>query len=599
MAEQAKSVYYGGGNVGEAVVYQREAPNLFDMIDKKEARADKKVATEKAEFKDMMEFTPDEYFYPANEEINKMYNEYTKGVAEAYKSGRANDYDFQGNAQQQRNKINRMANKSTQWKDRMKEFTADTQAMKSLGLNVDKVEPYLLSGVKNADGSFKPIGEWDDSVFETYSKDPENWDMTVVGGRFVKDLEDEFESTKTIGGYDEKKHKKFYSYLKQDADGDPITDANGKGIIEVTPELLKRAKKTQGMDVLVEGMLLEGRKSDPNYTESEALESILRNYDEIKITKHDKKANVFAKINAKENARKKDDYEANNFFRQVNAMVQGKITSTQSASGYTIDADGVVTPGGSGRPMSKVVSPFDNKVVGKRTNDDNKVVDVLAQTLYDPESGQLYLVKNDGEPPKLISQETIGNIIEGMPDKRYSNRALGKDPWIDNKTGNFNLRDLGEETRVQIGKTREESLEQQKRVGVIEKNIADWNNNELEVSMNLIEKLGNTPMPSIGFTGDKEEIASLNNSLSKLPKDITINIGTRGAPEIIKSPKIEVTEDGNSIIINGSKKDYSQANLKAWLKTIESNIPQFVGEEQQGAKATKLTPQQLIKKYSK
>ena len=41
MSEAAKSVYYGPGNVGEAVVYQSDAPNIFSLLDKEIERKDK------------------------------------------------------------------------------------------------------------------------------------------------------------------------------------------------------------------------------------------------------------------------------------------------------------------------------------------------------------------------------------------------------------------------------------------------------------------------------------------------------------------------------------------------------------------------------
>jgi hypothetical protein len=569
MPETAKSVYYGQGNVGEAVVYQSDAPNIFDLIDSERDRAAKKQQAQKKKEAQDIEYELKETWIPVQEELLSKYNEYSKKTVAAHRDGSIGSVEKRMELEKDRQTMDMMSASGNQYQKALEDFQTNTKALGKMGLKVDLAQSKFLKSIKNDDptrkGKYKPVAEWDMDYFENYDKDPENWDYATVSNNVRKALGSEkIKQARSEGGYIKTKTTEIPSYVRRLPNGDIAYDSNSEPIIDVDEEVVDLVKGTAGANVLVESILIEGRKYDPNYTIKDATKAFLKASTKIK-QEESWSVDKYAFEMYKGGLPTKEEQQANNFWLQMNNLFHKQFDIINNNAGEV-----------NGRTLQQVSSVLDNMVLGTVFDEDlEKKIDITGITLYDPEAEEFYIKYSNEKKPKPLNRNTIVNEVESFKNASALSAALTNPnfKWLD-ENNDFTLKPLTESgdfiAKESVKKSKSEAASVRESRGKVKVM-------KINKIPKIVEQLNKAD--KMGYWND-EEMLKLNTLLSELDTKGMVYNGKVKNPIIRINPKDD-TEiqilDENGIVV--SKEETNEQNIKKVLNLLEADIPSLYGDK--------------------
>lgn len=254
----AKAISYGDANLGQATRLQSEAPNLFGLLQYKEAQKERGEAAKRKQdlergkqlSKDL-EYSPDKVWAPYTDWQIKKHKKLIDKVAKSYSGGQFPSSEQQGENAKERAELDADTNRINGFKQSVDAL--NKAALSDDEINEEAVHTALGSATYSDKGTLVDPSTLDKETIDNLYEDPNIYNQPKIVSNFAKLLhEDIFSLVKeTPGGHDEITVKS--KFLEFDDAGNQIFDpATGEPIIKVSPETLNLAKNQPRMALMIE-----------------------------------------------------------------------------------------------------------------------------------------------------------------------------------------------------------------------------------------------------------------------------------------------------------------------------------------------------------
>jgi hypothetical protein len=420
--------------VGESVEFQREAPNLFQMISEGEKKKELKKQQEEAkkqkeikDFNDFIEYDSPDFWQPFDSQIKQKYDDYQDFVAEARRNGSYTDPSVLAEINKRKAEIDIYAKKTIGLKDQFKSNYKEWSDIP--GVNSAKLQDYMMkSTIKNEDGTMRSqddiVDTFDDSIL--YNEDL--YDYNTVVKSFVDNIANvTVASLKKGGRLDEKTTTTAKSYVQLDENNNVVMNEDGVPKLNISEALVSEVMSNPAMATKVDRLVAEKQAAGfENYTKKSAVEELIRPHSGLK--------------------------EAKTW--STNQAYLTSLRSQYTKKNGTVDekfATGLLTPwaaliyGNKGWGGNELIDGVDYKIASVPLNTNQIGENEFIDKLYlGPDGSTYYTTKdkdnkslNDG---KLIKFEKTGGILSRILN--YSD-SITKDErdvvnkWIQSHTNEF------------------------------------------------------------------------------------------------------------------------------------------------------------------
>jgi hypothetical protein len=257
----AKAQVYGPGNLGLATRLTRESPNLFNLIQREEAKAAAdEAAKAKArqqrgkEFTDLLKWSPEKAWMPYTDEIKKRVHETYDYASKVY-SDRDPTNQEKAEIYKRQTDLDADVKRTNEFKKAVEDAVA--LAANDPEINQQALEDRLGSIHVDDKGNLRPISELNPELITELYEDPSFYNRSVIAENFAKSIPEQIRSMvdPTMTGHDEITIKS--KFVQLDEDGNTVYDENGKAVPNITNEMVALAMNTPNMKLQVEAAVQE------------------------------------------------------------------------------------------------------------------------------------------------------------------------------------------------------------------------------------------------------------------------------------------------------------------------------------------------------
>ncbi|NET30638.1 MAG: hypothetical protein F6K19_01365 [Cyanothece sp. SIO1E1] len=312
-------------------------------------------------FSDAMKYNPDAVMTP--------YQDYVKGMVSGfYDSARGElertnmdpGADSLTNIESIKSNITGTVGKIRQYEKEL--LGINNRFSKDKQVNQNALNERLYDTIYDREGNLLPPEQLDIDRLNSVMSDASIYNVNQIAKDFADNIaEEELTEMSNLGdAFNEEKYK--FKFVKTDNDGKPVYE-NGRPVIEVTDELLWRAKADERMSLFIDDYMEKGRATD----EKDALEQIIQD-------------NAYAK---REQGLKS------------NPIAAAKYRNSGSEKNYQVNyaiSDGKTYQVGDSMSEGQMGSHYAPFALGVVRKDQKPItVNTVPQTVFDPVSGKTVL----------------------------------------------------------------------------------------------------------------------------------------------------------------------------------------------------------------
>ena len=254
----AKAISYSDVNLGQATRLRSEAPNLFGLLQYKQAQKERgevvKRAQQEKELKDLdelMKYDFDAPWNPAYEEIKRDVATYQDEMTKLMVSGHLTQSQKAEAYRKQRVISAKIAKTKGHQKSFKNWYEATLVAEKEQGFDRARAHSSIKRGFYN-----KKIEDWDEDAFDASFDTADNYNTNVLMENFISNIADNVTTVMSKEGVlDIATKNKMKNFVVLDEEGN-IEYKDGKVQVNITPELLLEAKGNRGVKAKIEQLMV-------------------------------------------------------------------------------------------------------------------------------------------------------------------------------------------------------------------------------------------------------------------------------------------------------------------------------------------------------